>query len=338
MGRLLVIFVCFVCCCLGAAYSVIQRKWTVQGHIGDAQVVKYSPNGRYLVSGGTDNAIRIWNADNGRFISQITNLSDVVGDLAFSPDGTILASISHIPENGALEHQIFIWNFPALTPITQLSGHDMNPQGIAFSPNGQFLASAGSDNRLLVWSTATWSQIAWIVPGATNQNRPFFSSDSTKVGSVDFSGDVSLYNIFSQTLVYNAAPPISSFLGGSVVSRNTDIGFFHSFHVLARMNLATGSLMGQAASEIMQSYAGSYAKDGRSFLIVGLPFTSDKPEIEIWNTSMSRLSAYDTQAGGAIRFPFYVDCRPGRSNQYAVAMRNGEVFVAENPHVKLMVR
>jgi len=64
--------------------------FTLTNHSGIIEAIVFSPDGKYLVSGGKDKTIRIWNVLNGTCINTIPT-SNVLS-LAFSPDGSILAA------------------------------------------------------------------------------------------------------------------------------------------------------------------------------------------------------------------------------------------------------
>jgi WD40 repeat protein/tRNA A-37 threonylcarbamoyl transferase component Bud32 len=72
---------------------------------------------------------------------------DAVHAVAFSPDGTLLASAG---QDGSVK----LWHRQgpcALTPRATLDGHDGPVYGLAFSSDGRKLASAGADTKVRMW-------------------------------------------------------------------------------------------------------------------------------------------------------------------------------------------
>jgi WD40 repeat protein len=67
---------------------------TYTGHVLVPLSVAWSPNGKYLASGGVDQTVQVWEAATGalRFLYQGHNAA--VYDIAWSPDGSYLASSS----------------------------------------------------------------------------------------------------------------------------------------------------------------------------------------------------------------------------------------------------
>jgi len=74
--------------------------------------------------------------------------ADVIQDLAFSPDGKILASCGY-------DRLIKLWDVAAKKELRVLKDHSDSVYGIAFSPDGKLLASASADRAVKVWDVAT---------------------------------------------------------------------------------------------------------------------------------------------------------------------------------------
>jgi WD40 repeat protein len=55
--------------------------------------VAYSPDGKYLATGGSDNTAKIWELNTKREVARVSHSEDVLS-VAFSPDGHYLATSS----------------------------------------------------------------------------------------------------------------------------------------------------------------------------------------------------------------------------------------------------
>ncbi len=62
------------------------------GHTGVVRSVAYVPDGATLAAGGDDDTVRIWDADTGQQLQQLTGHADWVVSVAYAPDGATLAT------------------------------------------------------------------------------------------------------------------------------------------------------------------------------------------------------------------------------------------------------
>jgi hypothetical protein len=65
--------------------------------------VAFSPDGKRLASGASDNAVRLWDAAGGKEIARLEGHKNQVDSVVFSPDGKRLAS-------GAFDNTVRLWD------------------------------------------------------------------------------------------------------------------------------------------------------------------------------------------------------------------------------------
>ena len=112
--------------------------------------VAFSPNGKLLVSGVSDNTVQLWDTVAQRELSPLTGHKDWVKSVAFSPNGKLLASAS-------ADKTVKLWNVDSGHEIKTLR-HRIWVQTVQFSADGQTLASGSYDGKIRTWSVDTTSR------------------------------------------------------------------------------------------------------------------------------------------------------------------------------------
>jgi len=115
----------------------------------------FSSDGKRLVFGASG-AVTVWELDNGRGVQTLRGLTGVVEKTIISPDGRLVAGISH-------EWQVAVWDLKSGTLLQVFNapqGSFIDNAALAFSPDGRRLAfSGGHDARL--WDLESGEEIRW---------------------------------------------------------------------------------------------------------------------------------------------------------------------------------
>lgn len=112
--------------------------------VGIIWCVAISPDNLMITSGGSDQPIKLWNAQTGKEERTLTEYTDTVYSLSFNPDGKTLAS-------GSADHTIKIWNFHT-GELLQTLEHLGPVKSVAFSSvDAKTLVSGSADNTIKIW-------------------------------------------------------------------------------------------------------------------------------------------------------------------------------------------
>jgi RNA polymerase sigma factor (sigma-70 family) len=143
-----------VVCLWDAASGEEVRR--LRDHKGEVRGLAFSADGMRLATGDTA-AVRLWDPRTGKLLHTWTGADSC--SLAFSPDGTLLAS-------GGRDCIVRVWEIASGKKLHELRGrHDNGVQSVVFAPDGKVVVSSSS-NRVLCWDVATGKKIEGILPSA----------------------------------------------------------------------------------------------------------------------------------------------------------------------------
>jgi WD40 repeat protein len=168
-------------------------KWIlgIGEHPENVLSVAFSQDGRYVVSGSADGAVRLRDAQTGKAVRLLKGHSGGVGSVAISPDGRRLASASGdgvklwdaqtdpqvltVPAGSVLSlafspdgrlatgypnGAVRLRDAPTYKEVNTFKWHDNEVLGLAFSPAGRHVASSSWDQTLRLWGAQTGGSLS----------------------------------------------------------------------------------------------------------------------------------------------------------------------------------
>lgn len=118
--------------------------------------------------------VRIWDPATGQNISTLEGHSDSVQSVAWSPDGSQLASASN-------DRTARIWDPDTGQSVSILKGHSHWVRSIAWSPDGRRLASASTDMTVSIRDPASSQDVSFSLGGNSGRIHSF-SGHQMKIG------------------------------------------------------------------------------------------------------------------------------------------------------------
>src|SRR6266702_798004 len=148
--------------------------------------VATSSPGQYWAVGSRRGEVRVWK-ERGRLLHLAWQAhTDVVSTLAFSPDGSTLAS-------GSWDGTLKLWNLQSGALLWR-GRHTNTISYLAFSPDGRLLASSGRDATVQFWDAHSGTNLQ-ILPHPGSVYRVTWSPDGGLLASGDFAGSIRLWQV-----------------------------------------------------------------------------------------------------------------------------------------------
>jgi WD40 repeat protein len=170
-----------------------------------AVAIAYSPDGKRFAAGGSD-AITIWNTSDGVETATLKSRSGEITNLAFSPDGTRLASASK-------DWPILLWDLASQRVTAAFNGHTNAVNSVRFSSDSKILISASDDGTVRTWNVAAAQEQTRLAGHAAAALCAVVSPDGKLAASGGADHSVRLWDLAQKrllaTLAGHQAPIVS---------------------------------------------------------------------------------------------------------------------------------
>ena len=136
--------------------------------------------------------IRIWDVLVRDGVRDLYGHASFPTGIAFSPDGTSLASASH-------DQTVRVWDVMTGRETRVLRGHDEQVNDVAFHPDGKYLASAGGllfggKGEIKVWEVSTGREVSSLPGNPNGVASVNFSPDGRLLAASFWDQSVKIYN------------------------------------------------------------------------------------------------------------------------------------------------
>ena len=168
----------------------------------------WRPDGRQLAVAGYKQVHRLA-MPAGTSVAPLTDLSDLVRAVAWSPDGSMIAAGGGTP--GAFG-EIVVFDAATGAARVRLEGHRDYVYHLAFNHDGTRLASCGYDKVIRVWDTATGKAVGVLKEHTEAVYAVAFSGDGALLASAAADRSVKIWNVADGVRLYTITDPTDAVL------------------------------------------------------------------------------------------------------------------------------
>ena len=168
--------------------------------LGNSLTVAIGQDG-ILATGDADGNILLWQVADGRQLLTCQQQTGSIRSLAFSPDGTTLASSSD-------DQNVKLWNVSTGEWLKTWIGHTGRVNCLCFSPDGRTLASGSDDYTVRLWNVSSMQCLHILQEHTERVHTLTFSPDSCLLASGSEDQTVKLWDT-------NTGQSLRNFTGNS---------------------------------------------------------------------------------------------------------------------------
>ncbi len=171
---------------------------TLRDHPREVNAVAISANGKYLLSGGWDHTLKVWDVRKVIETPESANQQDhfsSVNAVAITPDAKHAISASR-------DNNVKIWRLADANVIHTLKGHQDVVWAIAVAPDGRHVVSASWDHTLKVWDIVEGKEIYTLKGHDGPVSSVAVSPDGSRIVSASRDKTLKIWNLNSGTLLH----------------------------------------------------------------------------------------------------------------------------------------
>uniref|UniRef100_A0A8D0B2B2 PWP2 small subunit processome component n=1 Tax=Sander lucioperca TaxID=283035 RepID=A0A8D0B2B2_SANLU len=202
-----------------------------QGHFNNMASLAYSPDGQYIVTGGDDGKVKVWNTNSGLCFVTFTEHTSSVTKVTFTSSGFVIVSASldgtvrafdlhryrnfrtftsprpaqfsslavdvsgELVSAGAQDSfEIFLWSMQTGRLLEVLGGHEGPVSCLCFSPVQSILASASWDRTIRLWDMLDSWQVKETLPLSSDGLSVTYRPDGQELAVATLNGEISFWN------------------------------------------------------------------------------------------------------------------------------------------------
>ncbi|MCX6153852.1 MAG: T9SS type A sorting domain-containing protein [Candidatus Kapabacteria bacterium] len=184
--------------------------WCKYTYPTQINAVKFTPDGKWLASAGTDGVVRLWETQTGNLVREYLGAGSAIWGMDIDMNDSLIAAVTDLSK-------ITIWNINTakVEKIIDIYPNQTNPlqyNSLSFSKSGKYLAAHiakynpnKSEPAIFLWSTKDWSVLGK-VENIWSIFHVVFSPDETLLSATNYvntdkTESVALYQVPTLKLV-----------------------------------------------------------------------------------------------------------------------------------------
>ena len=232
----------------------------------------FSPDGRFVLSGGNDSSIKIWDSSTGALVHTFWDHTDTINSIDFSPDGKSFLSAS-------MDGTVTVRNFDTHEKYLTILSQSGSIYDAEYSPDGKLIATANKDCNVSLWEVSSgllareysfsgWSCSAYDLAFSPD-GKSILVSDHTSLYLLDVATEEAKKDINTSNVYRLAFSPDGNFY----VTSSLD-------GLVSLWNSQTGDLIRTFRGLTKVVYSLAFSPDGKSLAAV-----SEDKHLKIWNVN-----------------------------------------------------
>ena len=254
------------------AVGQIDHLLTLSGHRDKVYTLDFSADGAYLASSSSDREIRLWDVMNGQLVHTFNTSVAVYNNIAFSPNGSLLACADTI------------WDVQSRQVVQR---PEWGGGAVAFSADGSLLAIAPEGQPIVLWDVASGQLVRTFDDPAENIARSLaFSPDSTLLAAGGNNNIVRLWDVASGRIAHT----IQHNTEGQILDHILDLAFSPDGRVFVSGGTDDMARLWDVGSwQVIHELSVGSAPTGLAISPDGAILASSGPGLQLWDVESGKL-------------------------------------------------